>query len=93
MIAIDYVGIVELVNDTLIIPSEQEGCLLIINLMDKSEKLLRAHKNAIQCICLSPDDNLLATASERGTVIRVFDTKTNFKVHEFRRGSDPAKIH
>uniref|UniRef100_A0A7S3N2Y3 Uncharacterized protein n=1 Tax=Strombidium inclinatum TaxID=197538 RepID=A0A7S3N2Y3_9SPIT len=41
---------------------------------------------------LSPDGRFLATASEKGTLIRVFDTKSAEKTTEVRRGADSALI-
>lgn len=47
---------------------------------------IRAHESSLSAIDFSPQGNLIATASEKGTVIRVFCAKNGQKVHEFRRG-------
>lgn len=47
---------------------------------------IKAHESTLSAIDFSPNGNLLATASEKGTVIRVFCVKNGQKVHEFRRG-------
>lgn len=47
---------------------------------------VKAHESTLSAIDFSPNGNLLATASEKGTVIRVFCVKNGQKVHEFRRG-------
>ena len=36
---------------------------------------------------LSPDGNFLATASKKGTLIRIFDIKEKKIISELRRGS------
>ena len=52
-----------------------------------------AHRSSGEpCLGLSADGALLATASEKGTLIRVFDTHTGSLLHEFRRGSDRARV-
>ncbi|QEU61184.1 Atg21 [Kluyveromyces lactis] len=55
------------------------------------------HQSNIVCIACSPDGMLVATASEKGTIIRVFktiDTENDepILVNEFRRGSRPSRI-
>lgn len=55
--------------------------------------IIPAHEGAIRQLCLSRDEQVIATASEKGTIIRVFSTLTNAKVAEFRRGIDPAIIY
>lgn len=55
-------------------------------------KFVEAHTTALACIALSLDGKLLATASERGTLVRVFSTADGSKVQELRRGADPARI-
>jgi len=56
-------------------------------------KFIAAHETALACLALSADGRLLATASEKGTLIRVFDTFKATLLHEFRRGSDRAKVY
>ena len=42
---------------------------------------------------LSRDGATLATASDKGTLVRVFDTATGAPLRELRRGADRAAIH
>ncbi|CDH49606.1 wd40 repeat-like protein [Lichtheimia corymbifera JMRC:FSU:9682] len=56
-------------------------------------KIIPAHKSPISCLAMNADATLLATASEKGTVIRMFSLPDANKVFEFRRGSYPASIY
>ncbi|XP_058447859.1 WD repeat domain phosphoinositide-interacting protein 2-like isoform X2 [Malaya genurostris] len=47
---------------------------------------IKAHDSTLSAMNFSFNGTLLATASEKGTVIRVFCVKNGQKVHEFRRG-------
>lgn len=47
---------------------------------------IKAHESPLAALCFSVNGLLLATASEKGTVIRVFCVKNGRRVHEFRRG-------
>lgn len=58
----------------------------------KSVSLIKAHKNPIRCLCLSNNGNMIASASQRGTIVRVHDTKSCSLLYEFRRGVDGADI-
>jgi WD40 repeat protein len=51
-----------------------------------------AHESALRSLALTADGLRLATASEKGTVIRVFDVTTAICLHEFRRGFERATI-
>eukprot|EP00010_Vexillifera_abyssalis_P001690 CAMPEP_0201553218 /NCGR_PEP_ID=MMETSP0173_2-20130828/19514_1 /ASSEMBLY_ACC=CAM_ASM_000268 /TAXON_ID=218659 /ORGANISM="Vexillifera sp., Strain DIVA3 564/2" /LENGTH=301 /DNA_ID=CAMNT_0047963853 /DNA_START=217 /DNA_END=1122 /DNA_ORIENTATION=- len=48
--------------------------------------------NGLACLAMNLDGSLIATASEKGTLIRVWSTETGGQLHEFRRGSDRAEI-
>eukprot|EP01126_Amoeba_proteus_P049807 TRINITY_DN5843_c0_g1_i4.p1 TRINITY_DN5843_c0_g1~~TRINITY_DN5843_c0_g1_i4.p1 ORF type:complete len:209 (-),score=39.96 TRINITY_DN5843_c0_g1_i4:614-1240(-) len=52
-----------------------------------------AHNTAVTQLVMSADGSRLATASEKGTIIRVFDCDTGRKIAEFRRGTQAAIIH
>lgn len=57
------------------------------------------HQSNIACIACSSDGTLVATASEKGTIIRVFQTginqvaKDKVLINEYRRGSRPTRIY
>jgi len=52
-----------------------------------------AHQAPLAGLVFSLDGKLLASASEKGTVIRVFDTPEGNLLYSFRRGSYPAEIY
>lgn len=54
--------------------------------------VIEAHKSALSAMCISSDGSLLATASDKGTIVRVFNVKTGSKLYQFRRGTYPTKI-
>jgi WD40 repeat protein len=56
-------------------------------------KFIQAHDSPLRCVVLSLDGSLVATASEKGTLVRVFDCHSGCLLHEFRRGTDRAKIY
>lgn len=55
--------------------------------------VIEAHNSPLSCIALNNDGTLLATASEKGTIIRVFSIPDAQKLYQFRRGSIPARIY
>ncbi|KAG8716998.1 autophagy protein, partial [Ceratobasidium sp. 394] len=55
--------------------------------------IVRAHKAPLAHISLNSTGTLLATASEKGTVIRVFSVPAAERLYEFRRGVRGARIH
>ncbi|KAL4446321.1 hypothetical protein ABPG77_003128 [Micractinium sp. CCAP 211/92] len=56
-------------------------------------KFISAHNSSLAALALSSNGKLLATASEKGTLVRIFSTADGSKLRELRRGSDPAVIY
>ncbi|KAG4389699.1 hypothetical protein GLYMA_06G140400v4 [Glycine max] len=56
-------------------------------------KLINAHDSQIACFTLTLDGLLLATASVKGTLIRIFNTMDGSRLQEVRRGVDRAEIN
>ncbi|GJP57306.1 hypothetical protein CLOM_g16330 [Closterium sp. NIES-68] len=54
---------------------------------------IAAHDSEPACIALTLDGQRLATASSKGTLIRVFNTADGLKLHELRRGVERADIY
>lgn len=59
----------------------------------RQTKFVDAHTNALAAIAVSLDGTRLVTASERGTLVRIFETFGLHQLQEVRRGSDPAEIY
>ena len=75
-------------------PDKNVGDVRVIHFDDASRTLLiNAHQNAIQTLTLTNDGNLLATASDKGTLVRIFCTSTAAQLQELRRGTDHAEIY
>lgn len=55
--------------------------------------VIEAHRTKLAALALSRDGTLLATASDKGTIIRVFSVEQGVKLYQFRRGSYPTKIY
>ena len=55
--------------------------------------LIRAHQSKIGFLALNHDGSLLATASEKGTIIRLFETSSGNFLQEVRRGRDKTVIN
>ena len=70
------------------------GDVMLYNANDMQEvKVISAHQTPLSCMAINKEGTMLATASEKGTVIRVFAIPSAQKLFQFRRGSMPARIH
>lgn len=54
--------------------------------------VIEAHKAPLANVALNSEGSLLATASDKGTIIRVFSIPGAQKLYQFRRGTYPSRI-
>lgn len=93
--ALNLHGLASLSDGLIALPAPSIGQVHLISLDMKGpskKKVVRAHNSSIRCLALSEDASLLATASEQGTLVRVYNTTTLDQIAELRRGMDSAII-
>jgi WD repeat-containing protein 45 len=73
-------------------PDREQGQVRITIFEKKVNQVIQAHQNALYALALTAQGHLLATASEKGTLIRIFSTTDRTCLQETRRGSDRAEI-
>ena len=79
-------------QSTYIAPTSGE-VLVFDTLTLKAVNVIEAHRSPLCSICLNNEGTLLATASETGTIIRVFSVPRGQKLYQFRRGTYPSTIY
>lgn len=80
-------------NTVLVCPGLQKGHVRVELYDSKKTTLIPAHESSLGCFALNFDGSRLATCSEKGTLVRVFDTASGDLVQELRRGADRAEIY
>lgn len=79
-------------GSTYVAPTSGE-VLIFDTLALKAVNVVEAHRAPLSCIALNNDGTILATASETGTIIRVFSVPRGLKLYQFRRGTYPSTIY
>ncbi|KDQ53744.1 hypothetical protein JAAARDRAFT_136709 [Jaapia argillacea MUCL 33604] len=73
---------------------QQSGDVLLFNTRSLTvANVIQAHKSPISFLSINSTGTLLATASEKGTVIRVWSIPGAEKLYQFRRGTREARIY
>ena len=78
---------------TLVCPGSTKGHLRIqVGLDDSISSSVPAHSNSVAAIAVNQAGTLAASASEQGTVIKVFACTDGQPLYEFRRGTSATQI-
>ncbi|KAE8442600.1 Phosphatidylinositol 3,5-bisphosphate-binding protein [Mollisiaceae sp. DMI_Dod_QoI] len=85
-------GLCCLTSKTLAFPGRTPGQVQLVELSTGNVSIIPAHGSSLRAIDISQDGEVLATASETGTLIRVFATSNCARIAELRRGVDHATI-
>ena len=73
--------------------AQQSGEVVLFDAVSlQSISITQAHKSLVNSMAFNFDGSLLATASDKGTIIRVFSVPEMKKLYQFRRGTYPANI-
>ena len=92
-------GISDEYNNRLIIayPIRHQGFVNIRNCINKKSskdsKIINAHESKLACISINKDGTLLATASDKGTLIRIFVIQNGENITTFRRGTKNVSMN
>jgi WD40 repeat protein len=87
-------------------PGLEIGTVNIVNYANKNnivERIVKCHEHPVKSIALNTtfdderaqpnSDTIFATASDHGTLIKLFDIEKQTKIKEFRRGGDATEIY
>ncbi|EDR01283.1 uncharacterized protein LACBIDRAFT_254718 [Laccaria bicolor S238N-H82] len=75
-------------------PQNQSGDVLLFSTRSLTvANVIQAHKAPISFLSINSTGSILATSSEKGTVIRVWSIPGAEKLYQFRRGTREARIY
>ena len=74
-------------------PGSSIGTASVWNPNTESYLPFNAHDGELECIAINNEGTFIATASEKGTLIRIFKVDMGKKEYEFRRGTSSATIY
>ncbi|XP_062208000.1 autophagy-related protein 18a-like isoform X2 [Phragmites australis] len=77
----------------LVCPGAQKGQVRVEHYGARKTKFINAHASRVACFALSMDGRLIATASTKGTLVRIFNAAEGNLLQEVRRGADRAEIY
>lgn len=75
------------------VPPTSGEVLIYDTVTQKAVNVIEAHRSPLCCIALNSEGTMLATASETGTIIRVFSVPKGQKLYQFRRGTLTSTIY
>ena len=78
---------------TLVCPGTAKGQVRVqLGLDDSISTTINAHSCPVAALAVNPDGTMVASASEQGTVVKVFSSTSGQLLYELRRGTTNADI-
>lgn len=83
------------ISKIICLPAQEKGALKVLNyVVDKSiDIVIAAHDTEIGAIAVNPNGTLIASASQRGHIIKIYSTDGGEVVQELKRGNSKAEIN
>lgn len=85
-------GLCEMSKNIVAFPGRTVGQVKLFDLNTSNVSIFPAHESPLRAVGISKNADLIATASEKGTIIRLWSFPSCTKLAELRRGVDPAAI-
>jgi len=86
-------------GDFMVFPGYKTGSLQIVNMATTEQRVssapvtINAHQNELCCLAINQQGSMIASASVKGTLIRIWDSTRRVMLVELRRGSDQATLY
>lgn len=83
----------------MVFPGYKTGSLQIVNMATTEQRVssapvtINAHQNELCCLAINQQGSMIASASVKGTLIRIWDSTRRVMLVELRRGSDQATLY
>lgn len=75
-------------------PAQAKGKVKLVNCLSSNQPpSIKAHETKIACLSINEDGTFLATASDKGTLIRIYQIQSGNLIAELRRGKKNATIN
>ena len=74
-------------------PDEEKGSVKIKNYVNGAISTIKAHQSEIGCLAMNRDGSLLATAGEKGEVIKIYKTGDSTLLQELKIGEEKEEIN
>ncbi|KAH6620729.1 WD40-repeat-containing domain protein [Chaetomium sp. MPI-SDFR-AT-0129] len=75
------------------VPPTSGEVIIYDTIVGKAVNVIEAHRSPLCCVALNSEGTRVATASETGTIVRVFSVPDGQKLYQFRRGTIPSTIY
>jgi WD40 repeat protein len=85
-------GLCEMGKNIVAFPGRTVGQVKLFDLTSSNVSIIPAHESPLRALGISSNGDLIATASEQGTLVRLWSFPSCTKLAELRRGVDPAAI-